>query len=515
MINFLRLKIFPKYKKEIVLSLAILIVYFLSRLFFITKPLIYADENMYIRWAQIVLTNPYNRLVSLDDGRQPVFIWVISFFMIFIKDPLLAGRIVSVFTGLVTMLGMGILSYILFKKKSITFLSVLLYLVYPFAVVYDRMALLDSMVSMFLIWGIIASIILVKRIKLDIAYTLGFILGAGILTKTNATLGIYLLPLSLLFFDFKQKAKLLRLSKWLLYVIIASVIVQLLSLIIILHPKYQIVLAANSLFIYPIKKFIQLPLPFILNNFQINFLKLGGFALDYLKLPYILLTIFSLATIRKFTKEKLFLFLYFLIPISLYSLFGKTNFLFPRHILFATLPLLILCAWSLDYFLQKKSLIVKSLIILIAIAYPSYVSLTFIVNPTRSAITKWDRETYTDKNIGWGFNESVRYFQGIASKEKIFIAGNGIMGQIPQGLEIYLSDNKNIKIKGYYFSENTVPEEIYSYQKQMRTFFVTSKERGTDFEKKYNLKLISATKIGSTNRDYRIYEVMEGNLRSD
>ena len=71
----------------------------------------FTDEAIYIRWAQIALQDSSWRFISLTDGKQPMFIWFMILFLKFIKDPLIAGRLVSVVSGIFTLVGLFFLSY--------------------------------------------------------------------------------------------------------------------------------------------------------------------------------------------------------------------------------------------------------------------------------------------------------------------------------------------------------------------------------------------------------------------
>src|ERR1035437_3935605 len=134
-----------------------------------------------------------------------MFVWVAMILIKFIHDPLIAGRLVSVGTGFLTMLGLIALTYELFKNKRTAFLVAALYIVYPFAQVLDRMAIYDSMVATFYVWALYFSVLLVRKLRLDLAFTLGFIIGGGVLTKSSNFFSIYLLPFLLILFNFKQK----------------------------------------------------------------------------------------------------------------------------------------------------------------------------------------------------------------------------------------------------------------------------------------------------------------------
>jgi 4-amino-4-deoxy-L-arabinose transferase-like glycosyltransferase len=155
----------------ILILLLLSCLYFVIRLYHLTSLPLFTDESIYIRWSQIGLHDPAYRFLSLTDGKQPLFIWIMYPFLKLFHDPLVAGRMVSVFSGFATMFGIGAVSYLLFRRKMIALLTMLLYVMYPFAQVMDRMALYDSMVAMFFIWSLFVSIIFVRNVRLDIAYT--------------------------------------------------------------------------------------------------------------------------------------------------------------------------------------------------------------------------------------------------------------------------------------------------------------------------------------------------------
>src|SRR2546425_904365 len=138
----------------IIVGAIILGLFFITRLFHILSLPIFTDEAIYVRWAQIAKNDAAQRFISLTDGKQPMFIWIAMVLMKFFHDPLLAGRIVSVTAGFLSTVGMFSLGSELFKNKKIGLLASLIYVIYPFSLVYDRMALYDSLVAMFVIWSL-------------------------------------------------------------------------------------------------------------------------------------------------------------------------------------------------------------------------------------------------------------------------------------------------------------------------------------------------------------------------
>ena len=109
---------------------------------------IFTDEAIYSFWSQVVLHDPANRFISLEDGKQPLFIWIAAIFQKFVSDPLVATRLVSVLAGLGSLIGIYIVSDLLFKNKKIALISSVLYIILPFTLLYDRLAIFDSLLTM-------------------------------------------------------------------------------------------------------------------------------------------------------------------------------------------------------------------------------------------------------------------------------------------------------------------------------------------------------------------------------
>src|SRR3990170_8973472 len=70
---------------------------------------IFTDEAIYIFWAQVALDDPAHRFISLQDGKQPLFIWLAAILQKFISDSLIASRMVSVFAGFGSIIGIYLL----------------------------------------------------------------------------------------------------------------------------------------------------------------------------------------------------------------------------------------------------------------------------------------------------------------------------------------------------------------------------------------------------------------------
>ncbi len=505
------MKLLLKYRNEILLGIFIAASYFLLRLVVLGNLPMFTDEAIYTRWAQIALNDSAWRFISLTDGKQPMFVWAAIALMKLIEDPLIAARLVSVASGFFTMIGLFLLTYELFKSKRAAFLSSIIYVSYPFAQVLDRMALYDSMVGTFFVWATYFSILLVRKVRLDVAYTLGFVIAAGVLTKTANFFSIYLLPFLLILFNFKEKEIVKKLLRFIVFAGFSTAIAYGLYNVLRLSPLFEMITAKNAIFVYPLNEWLQHPFVFFIGNLY----GLFSWLFEYLNFPYLVLIAISYLLISKFTKEKIFLTLYFALPFLALALFGRV--IFPRFIFFMSLMLLPLAALGLDEivnFIEKRiklslpKIVYSVLITALFIAYPLFVSYQFAVDPINSGIAKADNHQYVNSwAAGWGVKESVEFFKDKAKTQKIFIATQGTFGLMPEAMELYLIDNPNVTIKGYW-PVDTVSKEVLDIAKKMPTYFIFYQKELQVMPSDFPLKLVFEVQQGNRDSYYRVYQVI-------
>lgn len=456
-----------KHKLEFFVLVFLVILYLFSRFYSILALPIFTDEAIYIRWAQIAKQDANWRFISLTDGKQPMFIWFMMISLRFIQDPLLAGRIVSVGAGFLTLIGMYFLGREVFKSNKIGLISSALYVIFPMSLVYDRMALYDSLVGTFAVWSLLLIILLVRTIRLDVALLLGMAIGAGVLTKTNAFFNIYLLPLSLILFSWTGKRVVKRLMKWFGLAIVAVIIAHSFYSILRLSPFFHIITEKNAIFVYPLKDWLDHPFEFFIGNWQ----AFWDWVTRYLTWPLLVLAVSSFFIVRSFTREKIVLFLWFIVPIVALGLFGRT--LYPRFIFFMTLSLLPLIAFSLVNIgtkIKKTSLFI--IFCFLVFLLPLKTDYLILNDFARAYIPESDIIQYmTGWPAGGGIKESVEFFKNEAKKGKIYIATQGTFGLMPYALEIYLINNPNIKIEGYWPIGDTIPTRVIEESKKVPTYF--------------------------------------------
>jgi len=458
---------FKKHKLEIAILVILALIYFVSRFYSILSLPIFTDEAIYIRWAQIAKQDANWRFISLTDGKQPLFIWFMMISLRLIQDPLLAGRVVSVGAGFLTLIGMYFLGREIFKNNKIGLISSALYVIFPMALVYDRMALYDSLVGTFAIWALFLIVVLARKVRMDIALILGMVAGGGVLTKTNAFFSIYLLPVSLILFDWRKKDPGNRFVKWIFFSLITVVITYSMYFILRLSPFFHIIAEKNAIFVYPFKDWLIHPLEFLVSNSR----ALCDWVMLYLTWPLLILVPVAFFISKIFLREKLLLFIWFAVPLAALGLFGRT--IYPRFILFMILPILPIIAFSLiniySRFKKVYLFIILCFLIFALVFKADYLILTDFA---KSGIPLADTSQYlTSWEAGSGVKRSIDFFRKEAEKGKIYIATQGTFGLMPYTFEIYLIKNPNIKIEGYWPIGDEIPEKVIEESKKNPTYF--------------------------------------------
>jgi hypothetical protein len=108
---------------------------------------------------------------------------------------------------------------------------------------------------------------------------------------------------------------------------------------------------------------------------------------------------------------------------------------------------------------------------------------------------------------GWGLKESVEYFRNEAKDKQIYIATEGTFGLMPAALEMYLVNNKNVKIQGYW-PVVEFPADVLKIAKTKATYFVFYQPQHEEIPIEYPLELVLKVKQGNSDSYFRVYKVL-------
>lgn len=491
MARFLR-----KWRPAVLTILILGALYFATRLINLTILPIFTDEAIYIRWSQIGSRDAAWRFISLVDGKQPLFTWIMMVVLRIVDDPLLAGRLVSVFSGAATTVGMWAVAQELFKSRKTAVVSSFLYILIPFGLMYDRMALYDSLSGALSIWSLYLAILLVRRVRLDVSLLLGMSLGLGILNKTSGFLSLYMLPATLLLLREKKKF-----WKWVGFVIISSVLSLLMYSVLRLSPLFAMVGQKDTVFVYSIKEWLTHPFNFLLGNLR----GLFDWQIHYLTWPIFTTAILSGISLWKWTREKMLLLVWWFAPLLALAAVGRV--LYPRFILFMSLPLIILAAAAVVWVWERfRTSVWRWVALCIFFASSVYTDFYIITNPLYAPIPQADAGQYIDDwPSGWGIRQVNTFLEQEAKKGKISIFTDGTFGLLPYAIEIYHVDNPNIKIKGMYPIAELSPDELIRDAKDHPTYVLFNQAQTIP---PWPLTLIAEYQKGKrTDKQMRLYQV--------
>jgi hypothetical protein len=433
---------------------------------------IFTDEAIYIRWSQIGSRDASWRFISLVDGKQPMFTWIMMVFHKVIADPLTAGRLVSVLAGFGSLVGIGFTAYELFKSKRIGVLSSFFYLISPFSLMYDRLAIYDSLVATFSIWSFYMAVRLVRRPRLDTALLFGMVLGAGMLNKTSGFLSLYLLPTTLLLFDWQAKNLRKRLVTWVLLGLVAAGVSQVMYGVLRLSPYFHMIALKNEVFVYPLKEWIEHPWRFLQGNLRGMF----DWVVNYLTAPLFVLALVPGLMVKHKPQEKALLYIWWLVPFVGLALFAKI--LYPRFILFMTMPLLILMAYAVNAWFAKGNWRAAGIGLCLFLLPALYMDAYIVADPLHAPIPVSDRgQLIDDWPSGGGVKDVLDYVRQQAVNGKVTVYTEGTFGLLPYALEMYFVDIPNATVHGIWPLPDQIPEHIAKQAALEPTYLVVNQSQ--------------------------------------
>lgn len=475
------------YKWETLIFFSIVVAYFALRLPNLTLQPIFADEAIYVRWAQVMKAEATLRFLPLSDGKTPLYMWtLIPMFKIF-DDPLYAGRFLSMISGFATLLGAFFLGWKFFSIRAGLW-SALFIAVTPFMVFFDRMALVDSMLAAFSLWSLILSLLVIKYLRIDLAMALGYLLGGALLTKTPAMFNLLALPFTLLATNFavsgREKRFLKTFGLWVIAVGIALLMYNALRL----GPGFDKLSARNQDYVFSPLELAGRPLdPFLphFNDVKEFFAKLIGVAGSFL----IVLSVVWVGIKRN--RTALVILLWSLIPLLIEMTFLKT--FTARYILFSIPPLLCLAGWVITDIEKlaaskiKNKILPTILLIGVLLFYPLQFNYNLLTNPASADIPINDHKGYFEEwTAGYGFPEIADFLIEKAGSEPVVVVTEGFFGTLPDGLQIYLERyihqvgmEKQIIVRGTNGIE--IGEDLRETSRKIPVYFIANRSRSDPF----------------------------------
>ncbi len=453
------------------LILATLGLFFFFRLYSLNTVPVFVDEGIYVRWSQVMRTEPTLRFLPLQDGKQPLFMWATIPFLKFIEDPLVAGRLVSVLAGLGSLVGIGVLSFIVFSNIFVALFSSLVYAIVPFTMFFDRMALADSLLAMFGIWVLIFAITFAKTLKTEHAMYLGFAIGGGLLTKSPALIFYPWAMVAFAFFVSRQNLVKKNFPKIIWGFFLALVISQAMYAILRLGVGFQMIGARNQDYVYTVREVLGHPLVPLLENLQ----KTGQWLLLLFSPTVLLLGVLGFLN-PKTRRQYLFLVIISLLPLLFQAFIAKVYT--SRYALYGVVPLIPLAALGLHWLASRKGILIQASIALF-LSVPTLITFVYLYNPAAAPMSFDMRSGYfSEWTAGTGQKEVAQYLLAEEAKgNKIVVFTEGTFGTLPDGLQIYTEGHTGITIVGSTPNIYEIPSGLLNTDPKNQRYYVLNASR--------------------------------------
>ncbi len=511
--------------KFFVLVISTITLAFTLRFVNLTSIPIFADEAIYINWAQLIKSEPTLRFIPLSDGKQPLFMWVNWISLRFFEDPLVSGRMISVASGTLTVFIIGAFTYFLTKSKIKTLFAIALSATSPYLIFFDRLAVVDSLLALLALSSMLLLYLSQRYKRFDLAILSGLSLGLALITKSPA---VFFLPLCALTifenFNLKKKKKVIIYETLVSTLRVGICIFFAISLyqVLRLGPGFEQIGSRNLDYIRPIGEVLANPKDTIVNNL----VRAYDWLFKLLPVPTLVLSAIGLFVGLKNKNTRivsLFMFVWF--SASLFVTSAITIAYTARYILFAIPPLFILASFAIN---PLKKFSFSYLLAIISIVYGVYFANNLWNSPEKAVIPENERAGYLEEwSAGYGIYEAANHIKSVraATNQGIVLGTEGHFGTMPDGFKVYLSGLQNVTIFGIGLDVKGVRSDLVNAKRTGNIVFLALNEsrKNKDF-KEDGLKLIMKVEKPMRTRgshDYitfgprdtfYLYEVMDANL---
>lgn len=461
----------------------VVIAYAISHLFSLTLLPVFADEAIYIRWAQLIQDDAARyAFFSMADGKPPLFMWILTGVLHLGTDPLFIGRLLSAAIGLVTVFVLRALVIEFSKDPVARLVTTYAGIVLPFWFFYHRMVLMDGLLTLLLALTFFFALQLAKKPTVRSFMFMAVSFGLAMMTKTPALFAIPIIAITPVYVWLEQrKRKSISLFRTILMVGAAGVVGMLFFLSLRVSPLFGALFSRSGDFTFTTHDLISGEWKYVfLESFPHNIIWLAA----YLTPELFVLSFMGLCFKRTRASVSFFLLCAFLF-FSPLTLIGRV--LWPRYFLpvsiFMTLALGISSAELIKHKVSKVLCYVLLFTMSIRCAYFIGISLRnvaqipFVIEDKKQYLTEW--------SAGYG-NIQVRNFivqqQSKLPQDgsrKIIVLTEGSFGTLPDGLLMYFhtGNAKNLEIHGIGVSIPRIPQEYIELSKSNDVYYMVNSHR--------------------------------------
>jgi 4-amino-4-deoxy-L-arabinose transferase-like glycosyltransferase len=428
--------------------LLLLLLIGLTRLPNLTMAGLHYDEASYLYWGHVIGEDWSQRYIGAGwGGKQPLHSWLVMLSERAISDPVLAGRLLSAGAGAMSALLLWILVKSLFSERAAG-IALLLYAICPYMAVFDRVALIDSLLTAQALAMLLSSVLLVRGYSYLGATGLALSLGAATLTKSVGWAFILLLPFSLLAAPPEHnRNRLLRAGAFTLGGLAGGALIYYLafgsseaaSLIRQFEQQYgHYTMPADELLSFPWARWGE------------NASRAAGWFFQYMTPTLAIVSLLALLASPWLGKSAWLLAAWVILPI-----FGQilvANRFFDRYILFSIPPLLAITATALskayttakEFVLTRRSQVKPLLLGAVAVV----VLITLIGWPAWATLRLLTDVQYANERIQgfYGLYATARFLTEQAATAPLTLIVTYSPSPVQDGLTVLLKDEPNVQV---------------------------------------------------------------------
>gem|GEM_PF-1004868 len=530
---------------SVVAMCGVFALYLMTRLLFLGRLPVFFDESIFIRWAQLAPRNG-NWMISMTDGKPPMFIWLLIPFVSALKNPLVTGRLLSVAAGALSVYGMFLIGKEL-NDWRLGAWGAFLYVICPFTLWYDRIAITEGFLLTVFIFGLYFALRASRSLNPFWSLAIGGTLGLGLLTKGTTELLFAITPFAFLArtgyvrgsaregcegetsggsagssVGVRERWRRLQpLARWIVVIAISFVIAIAIYSLLRLSSMYGLIAARNSIATKGVGELLKHPFDVFFSNvgtiigttfiFMTPLLLVGGVA----GLIY--------GALKRW--HPAWFLLVWTVAVGVIEALVAKHWMFdailPRFFLTLVPPLLfgagyflvdgMAAARKLDSSRAQVVRILAAVVIFLALAFPLYTDAMVIAKPEEAVLPYWIRIQYlTDWPSGWGIRESADYIAAQSEKGPVVVGTNvkGI-GLPTDGIEMYLDANRNVKVIPFSSNTQEFPRELTNAAASYPVYVVFNSFPGYESPPAdWPLELISQfPKDGNNNQHLYLFKV--------
>ncbi len=413
---------------------------------------IFNDEAIWIDWGNKLKLGFIPLFYSLYDGKPPLHFVFISFFMIFIKEPLLAGRLLSVVAGIFSIIAIKKISVNYLEEKYV-FIPCLLYVISPMFLFYDRQALQESILTAEICWIMYFIIMYFNNYRMKYAFLSAIVLAVAFMTKVSVL--VYFIPIYLIFtINFIREKE--RQDKLFIAAIFILLIFFILTLPLFLQKQSSLIFTRNDRYALTLGE-ININIIHVLID---NILKTLKIYFWYFNTMLIFTVIALISFIKRHVNIKYYYILIFLLPVLLIDISSRG--IVDRYVIPYSIPILFLSAIGFYKLVKKYSLVSLLLFIPLLISLFQIVKIDNYLAFMDRYAKGLDLYVYTGGfTSGYGVNNAIKFINNL-NDNKIYIGIRVDAGNPESAIMAYFLNDSKSKVVPLYFDSQTTPLPLSS-----------------------------------------------------